>query len=111
MPWRLRLAEPAEADLREAVAWSRQVFGEAQAARYRLALRATAMAVRQDPFGPLTRGQEALLPGLRSLHMREAGQRGRHVLYYRAEDAGRILVLRVLHDAMDPTRHLPPGPR
>jgi len=44
-------------------------------------------------------------PGLRSLRPHKV----RHVLIYRADSIGlAIEVVRILHDAMDPTRHLSP---
>jgi toxin ParE1/3/4 len=48
--------------------------------------------------------RENIAPGLRSLHV---GGRGRHVLFFRPADENIIVVLRILHDAMDVARHIP----
>ena len=111
MTWRLRLAAQARADIQEAVAWSRDEFGAMQADRYLLAIQATTATLRQSPLGPRTRARDDLAPGLRVLHMRRAGHRGRHLLIYRVAEPDTVMVLRVLHDAMDPARHLPPRAR
>ena len=95
-------------DIREAVAWSRRRFGTLQAERYRLAIQATTETLRQAPLGAATRARNELAPGLRSLHMRRAGQPGRHLLIYRVAEPDIVVVLRLLHDAMDIARHLPP---
>ena len=107
MAWRLRLAAQARADIREAIAWSRGNFGAMQADRYLLAIQATTATLRQAPLGARTRARDDLAPGLRVLHMRRAGHRGRHLLIYRVAEPDTVTVLRVLHDAMDPVRHLP----
>jgi toxin ParE1/3/4 len=111
LAWRLRLAAQARADIREAVAWSRVSFGGMQAERYLIAIQATTEMLRQAPLGPRTRARDDLAPGLRVLHMRRAGQRGRHLLIFRVAEPDTVTVLRVLHDAMDPVRHLPPEGR
>lgn len=111
MAWRLRLADRARVDLQLAIAWSRQTFGEAQAERYRKALQAAVDSLRHAPLGTGTRDRADLGPGVRLLHMRRAGQRGRHCLVYRLIEPETVILLRVLHDAMDLARHLPPeGP-
>lgn len=52
-----------------------------------------------------TKAREDIAPGLRLLH---AGGRGRHVLLFRPAGDNVIMVLRILHDAMDLARHIPP---
>jgi toxin ParE1/3/4 len=59
----------------------------------------------------MTRARTDLAPDIRSLHIRHV-RRGRgvgapvHVLYYRVIDAGSIEIIRVLHERMEPQRHL-----
>ena len=63
-----------------------------------------------EPMGPSTRDHGALSPGLRALRLhRLRGVHGVrspvHVIYFRVQD-GTVLVVRVLHERMDPVRHL-----
>jgi len=70
--------------------------------------------VAADPEGPATRERAELMPGIRSFHIRHARgsdpearvRRPAHVLYYRIIRAGLIEIVRVLHDRMEPNRHL-----
>lgn len=62
----------------------------------------------------MTRRREDLRPGIRSFHLRHARstdpagrvRRPVHVLYYRAVAPGLIEIVRVLHERMEPSRHL-----
>jgi toxin ParE1/3/4 len=62
----------------------------------------------------LTRERDHLLPGIRSLHLRHArngtpSERIKappHILYYRVVDPGLVEIVRVLHERMEPGRHL-----
>jgi toxin ParE1/3/4 len=70
--------------------------------------------IAAEPEGPATRRREELRPGIRSFHLRHArstDQAGRvrrpvHVLYYRAVTPDLIEIVRVLHERMEPSRHL-----
>jgi len=70
--------------------------------------------VAADPEGPATRERTDLVPGVRSFHIRHArGQdletrveRPVHILYYRVVEPGMVEIIRVLHDRMEPRRHL-----
>ena len=65
-------------------------------------------------MGPLTRGRGELDAGIRSFHIRHARgddpeatvKQPVHVLYYRAIQPGLIEIVRVLHESMEPSRHL-----
>ena len=70
--------------------------------------------VAAEPEGPTTRRREELRPGIRSFHLRHSGSTDRvgrvrrpvHVLYYRAVTPDLIEIVRVLHERMEPSRHL-----
>jgi len=70
--------------------------------------------VAADPLGPTTRERNDLAPGIRSFHNRHArsteaaGRVSRpvHILYYRVIGPELIEIVRVLHEHMDPARHL-----
>jgi toxin ParE1/3/4 len=105
----LRFTHRADADLDHILRWTAEHFGEEQAERYRRQLFETLRHVVEAPFGPRTRTRDDVRPGLRTAHVRTTGRRGRHIVLFRvAEVDGGVIVTRVLHDAMDPSRHLPP---
>ena len=70
--------------------------------------------IASEPDGPLTRSRPELRPFIRSFHVRHARLSGEdakvrrpvHVLYYRIAKDGVIEILRVLHERMDPSRHV-----
>ncbi len=70
--------------------------------------------VALKPKDPTTQARPQLAPGLRSIHIQDAGAEARaskvrrpvHVLYYRVVAPDLIEVVRVLHERMDPFRHL-----
>ncbi len=83
--WTVRLTAAAEADFEDILRWTVGRFGEAQARIY----------------------AETLSAALNDL-----GRKGSHFVMFRvgrAPDREVIEVLRLLHDAMDLQRHLPPA--
>jgi toxin ParE1/3/4 len=67
--------------------------------------------VADDPRGPTTQDRAELLPGIRSFHIKHVrGKHGVkapvHVLYFRCADVGTIEVVRVLHERIEPSRHV-----
>ncbi len=113
----LRIAPRARRDLEGLLAESEERFGSAIADRYRRLIAAALRDLRADPnrIGVSARPD---LPGdVRIYHLRHSrrspGTRGirqpRHFLVYRETDA-EIVLIRVLHDAMDLARHVEPGP-
>jgi toxin ParE1/3/4 len=108
---RFRLSGPAQADLAAILDTSQQRWGVEGRSRYAALLAAALRAIAADPAGPTTRDRADLLPGVRSFHLDHA--RGRrevaapvHVIYYRSAGASVIDIIRVLHERMDPWRHL-----
>jgi toxin ParE1/3/4 len=111
--WTLRLTATAETDFQNILHWTKNRFGQAQARVYAKTLGAALKALADG--GPTTIGAKArdeIDKGLFTLHVARHGRKGRHFLLFRVghDEAGRdvIEVLRVLHDAMDLPRHLPP---
>jgi toxin ParE1/3/4 len=115
---RYRLSKLAEADLANILATSRRERGTEGRRRYAALLAAAMRRVAAEPGGPATRDRAELQPGIRSFHLRYARRTGRegwvrrpvHVLYYRAVAPSLIEIVRVLHERMEPSRHLRPGP-
>jgi toxin ParE1/3/4 len=92
---------------------SARLFGPKQRERYANLIRAAAEMVAADPLRPGSRARNDLGTGVRSFHVELAARRrgaASHLLYYlpadQAPDAGGIMILRILHEAMEPSRHL-----
>ena len=111
---KFRLSYLARRDIAAILDVSFQNWGSFGRRRYSAVL---AMAMRRaaaDPHGPLTRDQEHLLPGLRSIHPRlirtnapsDRVKNPVHVIFFWEKEPGLIEILRVLHERMDPHRHL-----
>jgi toxin ParE1/3/4 len=111
---RFRLARPAQIDLANILATSAERWGAERSQRYAAVLAAAMRQVAAEPDGPLTKKRPDLHSRVRSFHVRyarrsaEAAKVSRpvHVLYYRAAEEGVIEIIRVLHERMDPSRHL-----
>lgn len=110
--WPIRLAAAAEADIGEILRWTAEHFGERQARVYAETLAAALEELSGGPevIGARIRGD--IGRGLFTLHVARHGRRGRHFVMYRIghDDQAEVIdVLRVLHDAMDLPRYLPPA--
>jgi toxin ParE1/3/4 len=108
--WRVRLSEPASADIREIFRWTADRFGEAQANAYGDILLAALDALCRGPRTVGVSARPDIAQGLYTLHVSRNRRRGRHIILFRlGQDRGQPLgiVDRVLHDSMDIARHLP----
>jgi len=87
----------ARRDLIEIHGYTADVWGEAQADRY---LAEIDQVIRRIAEGTaVTRPAESVRPGYRKTVVR------RHIIYFRATPE-RIEIVRVLHERMDPGRHV-----
>jgi toxin ParE1/3/4 len=111
---RFRLSPLARADLAQILATSVERWGIEGKRRYAAVLAAAMRKVAAEPEGPTTRGRGELSRGIRSFHLRNA-RAGHaeakvrtpvHVLYYRAIRPGLVEIVRVLHERMEPSRHI-----
>ena len=110
--WRLRLAAAAEDDIRNTLHWTSERFGEAQARVYAETLTRAIEALTTGPEVPGSRRRDEIAQGLMTLHVARGGRKGRHLVLYRVgrpEEPPVIDVLRLLHDSMDPIRHVKTG--
>jgi toxin ParE1/3/4 len=114
--WGPSLAPAARQDIREALRWSRQHFGETAASRYRALIKQAVHDIGADPERPGSKERpEIMIQGARTYHLefsrsRVSGSRvkePRHFLLYRRREDGVIEVARILHDGRDLQRHLP----
>lgn len=111
-PWTVRLTAAAEADFEEILRWTVAEFGEAQARVYADTLSAALNDLTAGPTVAGAKKRDDILKGLFTLHVARMGRKGRHFVMFRvgrAPDRDVIEVLRLLHDAMDLQRHLPPA--
>lgn len=105
--WRVRLSITADHDLASILHWTTQAFGPKQARDYQQTIIQAVRALGEGPDLPGSNARGQVRAGIRTLRVARRGRAGRHVLVYRVVDDGLIQVLRILHDAMDMTRHLP----
>jgi toxin ParE1/3/4 len=107
-----KYTETAENDIKGILLYTASRFGLLQHRRYAELIDKAASLIAADPMRSGSRIREEVAPGLRSFHLElAAGRRGAaaHVLYYLPgtldhERAG-FVILRILHERMDATRH------
>ena len=111
---RLRLSLPAQADLTRILETSAERWGANGRRRYAALLAAAMRLVAAEPATHLARDRPDLLPGVFSFHVRHArsGMTSNrvkapvHILYYRIVEPGLVEIVRVLHEHMEPSRHV-----
>jgi toxin ParE1/3/4 len=117
----LRLTGPAERDIAGLLDWSAVTFGPAVRRRYEALVAAALSDLAHDwqRTGSVILGDVG--PGWRIYHMRHSSTASknrdrdrrapRHIVVYRFTPNDVVIVLRVLHDSMDVTRHLDAPPQ
>jgi plasmid stabilization system protein ParE len=107
-----RLTRLAAADLADILRDTARRFGPRQRDAYASLIEAATPRVAANPERPASRLRPALAPALRSYHVEAAdGRPGAavHVLHYLPAPA--VIIVRILHERMDPTRHVRGGDR
>lgn len=115
---RYRLSEPAKADIAAILRRSEERHGREASLRYRGCLAAAMRRVAADPLGGATVDRAELVPGIRSFHLRYSRDESReapganpvHAIFYRVAQWGHVEIVRVLHDRMEPGRHIGVAP-
>jgi len=114
---RFILAPGARRDLVSILRDSGRHFGPLQQERYAVLLRSAIERVADQPKCTGSKARDDILDGLRSFHLGLAARRqsaASHVLFYEqrtaAEGAGFVVILRILHDHMDPELHIERDP-
>ena len=108
--WTVRLSAAAERDFQEILRWTADRFGRPQASTYAKVLSAALKALVLGPTIIGVRRRDEIGPGLLTLHVARKGNKGRHFVLFRItpnRDERTIDVLRLLHDTMDISLHLP----
>jgi toxin ParE1/3/4 len=107
------LAPGARRDLAAILTESSRRFGPLQQERYALLLGTAIERVADNPQCVGSKARDDILEGLRSFHIGTAARRqgaASHVLFYErrtnAEGAAFVVILRILHDHMDPDLHI-----
>ncbi len=111
---RFRLSRLATVDLAQILLTSEARWGTEGRRRYATIIAAAMRKVAADPEGPATRNRAEVFSGVRSFHVRHARgddpeakvRRPEHILYYRAAAPDVIEIVRVLHERMEPGRHV-----
>lgn len=109
--WVVRTTAAAKTDFEKILRWTSNEFGAHQAQTY---LATLTQALEDLCGGPDIIGSKALgdfAPGIHTLHVARKGRTGRHFVVFRfhsCQGHNVMEVLRILHDSMDLTRHLPP---
>lgn len=108
----LRLSHAAETDIVQILAWSHEQFGPAARERYEALIAAALNDVAdRDMLGSVARPD--LGEGIHTRHLRQSRARStgatvhqpRHFVVFRVDEDA-VVIVRVLHDAMDLPRHL-----
>lgn len=113
---RYRLSDPAKADIAAVLRTSETMHGAEARVRYRALLTTALRRIAADPKGLSTVDRAELFAGVRSFHIRHSRNESReapvgdpvHVIYYRAVEPGLVEIVRVLHERMEPSRHIAP---
>lgn len=111
---RYRLSAPAKADIIAVLRTSEAMHGMEARIRYRGLLTAALRRIAAAPSGRSTVDRGDLYEGLRSFHIRHSRDESRearvaepaHLIFYRTAEPGVVEILRVLHERMEPGRHL-----
>jgi toxin ParE1/3/4 len=113
---RFRLSLPAQADLAAILATSAERWGPDGRRRYAALLMAAMRKVAAAPTATTTRERATLSRGLRSCHLRNDQsadpdakvKRPTHIVYFRVIEPGLVEIVRILHERMEPSRHIDP---
>jgi toxin ParE1/3/4 len=111
---RYRVSAPAKADIASILRYSETAHGTLARIRYRALLAAALRRIAADPAGISTTDRSELLAGVRSFHIRHSRSESLeapvgdpvHLIFYRVVEPGLVEIVRVLHERMDPSRHL-----
>jgi len=111
-----KLTDSAQADLEDILAWSEIRFGELSRQRYEALITAALLDIALDPARPGSTTHPKYGFAVRSWHLRlsrahvpigvRVVQNPRHKLFYRVVQEDTVWVGRILHEKMDPARHL-----
>jgi toxin ParE1/3/4 len=113
---KLQFARRAKRDIGALLDWSEERFGPLARRRYEALIDAALQDIANDASRAGSTGLIILGRRVRLYHLRHSRNRARvdegvvqsprHVVVYRLAPHDTVIILRVLHDSMDLTRHL-----
>jgi toxin ParE1/3/4 len=109
-----RLTASAKADITAILSDSAFRHGRDARDRYAALILAALRRVAKAPEGRSTAARPDVRPDIRSFHIRHSRNESQeapvgnpvHVIFYRAIETDLIEIVRVLHDRMEPSRHM-----
>jgi toxin ParE1/3/4 len=108
-----RVTEAAKQDFKAVLKDSLDRFGTHQRDSYKRLIAQAVTLVAADPLGGGSWDRGALFPGLRAFHLDHAAGRraaAAHTLYYLVADgpdgSPQVVILRLLHESMEPRLHV-----
>ncbi len=112
----VRFTGPAQSDLASLLAYPQDQFGKGAAERYEALIAQAVLDLAEKPERRGSVARPEFGKSVRTYHLRYSRrmrgnvlvQRPRHLLLYQATGSGTVMILRVLHDAMEISRHLSP---
>jgi toxin ParE1/3/4 len=105
----LRLTTQAEQDIAVILRQTKRLFGPEQVLKYAGIIENALAMIAEAPSRPSSQDRSNIRNAVRSLHLELAAKRrggASHIIYYTETADGKIVILRLLHEAMDPRRRL-----
>ncbi|HEX3882755.1 MAG TPA: type II toxin-antitoxin system RelE/ParE family toxin [Stellaceae bacterium] len=108
--WQVDISLTAANDIQGIISWTRRRFGPPQAVEYGEVIDAALTDLRSGPAILGVKERSEVGSGYYTMHVARGGRRGRHLILFRVRNPAEriVVVVRVLHDAMDLLRHIPP---
>lgn len=110
---KVRLTKEADRDIARILAETLRLFDENQVRRYAGIIDTGISMLRENAARPSSRERSEVRTGVRSFHLQFAARRrdaASRIVYYRVlargTDDPELVILRVLADAMEPTRRI-----
>ena len=97
----LKISPKAASDIKQILKYTQSIWGSEQRTKYKKAIDQCLNDIRANP-SPRTKSEKCIDGYCR----RHLDKKYRHYVFYRVVN-GDILVVRLLHDSMDSSRHLP----
>ena len=105
--WIVRLTHQAELDVLDITQWTAEQFGELQADQYLETISLALEALANGPETPGVKNRNELGPDICTLHIARHGRKASHFVVFRVSEAQVLDILRILHDRMELSRHIP----
>lgn len=110
---RVRVTGPARRDIANALRRSREVFGASACERYRRLFGNALRDLAEDPDRAGVRTLHEVRDGYCSYHLKSSNRakrkapvrRPRHLIVFRIDNSGDVIVARVFHERQLPARH------